>query len=391
MQVAVAGFRNEGNTCGACAALALLLSSPPVLDIVVKQRGAEGSVLRALHNIAVDAWQFGVGAEKRGDHVVETTRTLRERVGPPDDRRRFISERQFNSLQFTQAVLERVPELRKLFELEAATVTTCVCGFESRCPEAATSLFLAASSVSNPVVFADQLEASLCKSRPAVVREARCGGCLREGEMASGRFEVAAAGEVLLLSVVSGGDDAVSSPLDPPLDIRVGGRSFKLRSVVVHHSMPSRHFTARSVATDDTCREHNDAVVTLTGSVGGADAYMCLYERTDEARKSRHVMTDLGILHGHRAASASPARGSGQRTGRLAQQGTNCGGSDPVTPPATSRSRNSRVPAKYRNGLDQKKPLAPAPPPTATWAATSAASKDQQFADETVDFTPKEL
>jgi hypothetical protein len=189
MQAAVAGFINEGHTCGASAALALLLSSPRVLDIVLKQPGTKGSVLEALHKIAVDAWQFGVGGG-REDHVVSTTRTLRALVGPPRDRQRFVGGRMVNALEFTQAVLEGVPQLRKLCEIDATTVTKCECGFETHRSEAETSLLLPATSASTPLDFAAQLEASLYRSRPAVVRAARCGGCCEEGRRASGRFEV---------------------------------------------------------------------------------------------------------------------------------------------------------------------------------------------------------
>ena len=277
MQVAVAGFRNEGNTCGGSAALVLLLSSPRVLDIVLSQQGTEGSVLEALYNIAVDGWQFGVGGG-REDHVVETTRTLRARVGPPGDQLRYVDGRMFNSLEFLQAILEGVPELRELCLIDATTTTTCDCGHDTDRQEAVTSLLLPASSASNPRNFAALFKASLCELRPAVVREARCGGCMEEGRMASGRFKVIAAGDVLVLSVVSGDADVVPSPLDPPQFIQVLGRPFKLRSVVVHHGTPSLHFTARSVALDETCRAHDDAVVTGTGGVGGGDVYMCLYE-----------------------------------------------------------------------------------------------------------------
>ena len=318
MQAAVAGFRNEGHTCGASAALALLLSSPRVLDIVLRQSGTKGSVLEALHNIAVDAWRFGVGGRGE-DHVVKTTRPLRALVGPPRDLQRFVGGHMVNALEITQAVLEGVPQLRKLCELDATTVTTCECGFETRRSEAETSLLLPATSASIPLDFAARLEASLCMSRPAVVRDARCGGCCSEGRMASGRFEVTAAGGVLVLSVVSDGADIVPSPLDPPPSIQVGGRSYKLRSVVVHHDMPSLHFTARSVALDDTCRAHDDACVTGIAGVRGADAYMCLYELDDmetSRGRVRDVTNGLRLLHDHLAASASPARGSGQRTGR---------------------------------------------------------------------------
>ena len=321
MQAAVAGFINEGHTCGASAALALLLSSPRVLDIVLKQPGTKGSVLEALHKIAVDAWQFGVGGG-REDHVVSTTRTLRALVGPPRDRQRFVGGRMVNALEFTQAVLEGVPQLRKLCEIDATTVTKCECGFETLRSEAETSLLLPATSASTPLDFAAQLEASLYRSRPAVVRAARCGGCCEEGRRASGRFEVTAAGEVLVLSVVSDGADVVPSPLDPPPSIQVGGHSYSLRSVVVHHDMPFLHFTARSVALDGTFRAHDDAFVTVADGVGGRlpvakGAYMCLYEleETSWGTLSR-VTTRLRLLHDHLAASASPARGSGQHTGR---------------------------------------------------------------------------
>ena len=313
MQAAVAGFRNEGNTCGGSAALTLLLSSPRVLDIVLRQRGPEGSVLEALHNIAVDGWQFGVGGG-REDHVVETTRTLRARVGPPGDQLRFVDGRMFNSLEFLQAILEGVPELRELCLINATTTTTCDCGHDTDRQEEVTSLHLPASSASNPRNFPAQMKASICESRPAVVREARCGGCMQEGRMASGRFEVIAAGEVLVLSVVSGDADVVPSPLDPPQSIQVLGRPFKLRSVVVHRETPSLHFTARSVALDETCRAHDDASVTVTGGVGGADVYMCLYELEETSRGK--LTKGLRLLHDHLAASASPARGSGRRTGR---------------------------------------------------------------------------
>ena len=293
MQAAVAGFRNEGHTCGASAALALLLSSPRVLDIVLRQSGTKGSVLEALHNIAVDAWQFGVGGRGE-DHVVKTTRPLRALVGPPRDLQRFVDGSMFNSLDFVQAVLGQVPQLWELCRIDATTVTTCECGHSTRRPETDTSLFLPASSASNPLNFAAQLEASLCcKPRPEVVREARCGGCMTEGRMASGRFEVIAAGEVLVLSVVSGDADVVPSPLDPPQSIQVLGRPFKLRSVVVHRETPSLHFTARSVALDETCRAHDDASVTVTGGVGGAEHRMTRSGSHAEQRLAEATLTLL--------------------------------------------------------------------------------------------------